>query len=440
VSKKPGLYAAFAAALGRLDGAANRFVLAAVSGGADSVVMLHLLHTHGVKCAVAHVNYKLRGEESDGDAEFVRSLAAEYDMPFYLHECGSHELHGSLQSTAREIRYTFFQRIARQNGCTSIATAHHFNDSAETLLLQLARGTGIDGAAGIRDKQGNVIRPLLQFTREEIEQYASEHQLAWRTDSSNLTDNYTRNRIRHHVLPELLNAVPQGREGLQHSLHLLGETQQLIAHAAHTFAQAHTRTHDNHYYISTEALLQQPAPALILHHLLKNHGVPGWATAPAVQLLHTETGTQFYAAHYIFTRNRTEIAVSLTEIPEPATYSLQPENLPAFFKTENVSHENPFSNNPWQIALDAEKLQWPLTLRPWQTGENMQPLGMKNRKNISDILTDAHWPSHLRKRTMVVLSGEEIIWIPGCRMSEKVRITTDTTTAIQFTFDPEYYA
>jgi tRNA(Ile)-lysidine synthase len=437
---KPSFSDAFAAALDRLDASEPRFVLAAVSGGIDSVVLLHLLHAHGVKCAVAHVNYRLRSEESDEDAAFVEKLTAHYAMPFFLHTCSETAMQGSVQSTARKIRYAFFEKTAMQAGCTSIATAHHFDDTAETMLLQLVRGTGISGAAGISEKQGMVIRPMLQCTRAEIEMYAQQQQLTWREDSSNPTDHYTRNRIRHHVLPALLDAVPQGRKGLRHSMQLLAETQTLVSYAAQAFAQAHTRSEKNHSYINIAALLEQPAPALLLHALLQKFGLPGYVTAQALQLAQSEHSKQFAAGQYTISRNRDELVISVHSPHQPHTFTLMPDALPGFIGINYIAPPEQFSTSRWQAELDAGSLQWPLTLRTWQPADSMQPLGMHGRRNISDILTDAHWPAHLRKQTLVLLSGNEIIWLPGCRMSEQVRITKETTKSLQITFDPEYYA
>jgi tRNA(Ile)-lysidine synthase len=436
---KPAFSDAFAAALDRLDAGNERFVLAAISGGIDSVVLLHLLYTQGVRCAVAHVNYRLRGNESDEDAAFVQKLAESYGMPFFMRICSEEEMQGSLQSTARKIRYAFFEKTAAQAGCTSIATAHHFDDSAETLLLQLVRGTGISGAAGIAARNGKLIRPLLQFTRTEIEAYAQQKQLTWRNDSSNQTDKYTRNRIRHHVLPELLGAVPQGREGLRHSLKLLAETQLLVNHAAHTFAQVHTRNEVNHYYINIAALLEQPAPALLLHTLLQKFELPGHTTAQAMQLIQAGTHSSITAGKYILTCNRGKLVVSKHTPAAPAGYTLFPDQLPGFLHIENVPVPHQFAQNSWQATFDAACLQWPLTLRPWQPADSMQPLGMKGQKNISDILTDSHWPAHIRKQTLVLLSGDEIIWLPGCRMAHNVRITENTKQAVRLTFDEKYY-
>ncbi|MCA6364987.1 MAG: tRNA lysidine(34) synthetase TilS [Bacteroidetes bacterium] len=434
---KHAFFDAFAASLDRLDASEKRFVLVAVSGGIDSVVLLHVLYVLGVRCAVAHVNYRLRGNESEEDAAFVQKLAETYGMPFFMRVCSEEEMQGSVQSTARKIRYAFFEKTAVQAGCTSIATAHHFDDSAETLLLQLVRGTGISGVAGIAARNDKLIRPLLQFTRAEIEHYAQQQQLQWRNDSSNQTDKYTRNRIRHHVLPELLQAVPQGRKGLRHSLQLLGETQLLVNHAARTFEQAHTHSEAKHYYIHIAALLAQPAPALLLHSLLQKFELPGYTTAQAMQLIQAGSNSSIAAGNYVITCSRDHLVISTQTTP--AKYTLLPDQLPAFVEIEEIPLPHHFAQNPWQATFDAHRLQWPLTLRQWQPADAMQPLGMQGQKNISDILTDARWPAHIRKQTLVMLSGNEIIWLPGCRMAHHTRITENTTQAVRFTFDEAYY-
>ncbi|MDQ3111737.1 MAG: tRNA lysidine(34) synthetase TilS, partial [Bacteroidota bacterium] len=218
---------------------AGKPVLAAVSGGVDSVVLCDLLAKNNISFAIAHVNYGLRGKESDCDEKFVSELANMLDVPFYMLRCTEETFaasgENSIQAAARKIRYDFFETTCIQQGYAFIATAHHKDDSIETALLNFARGTSITGLTGITPVNKNLIRPMLFTTRDEIAAYAKEQQLAWREDSSNETDKYTRNKFRHHLLPWLKEEIPQSYKGFEASFRNLEEVQQLISAALSNF-------------------------------------------------------------------------------------------------------------------------------------------------------------------------------------------------------------
>jgi tRNA(Ile)-lysidine synthase len=414
-------------------------LLVAVSGGVDSVVLAHLLHTAAVNFAVAHVNYNLRGTESAEDTEFVRQLAAAYTAEFHLYSCSENEITGNVQNAAREIRYTFFAQTARAAECAFVLTAHHLDDSIETLLLNLARGSGLAGATGIKAVQGNVIRPLLDFTRDEIMEYAHQHNLHWRNDSSNASEKYTRNRLRHQLLPELLRVHPQGHNGFRHSLELLQGARLLMLEAVEHFRKQHTTQRSNSFNIDTTALLQHPAAAALLYELLQPLGISAWAARQAFQLLGAQTGAYIVNGNYKITRSRDALVVSENSGQLPEALTIEENIQTELLLQQKIAVPEKFNSNNWEAIADAGKLRWPLELRVWKNGDSIQPVGMSGRKNISDILTDMKWPAQQRREVLVLTSGNEIIWMPGFRISAQFAITASTTQAIRFTFDADYY-
>ncbi len=440
MNNKPGTISEqFIDALANCGYQPGQKLLAAVSGGVDSVVLAHLLHTAAVNFAVAHVNYNLRGTESAEDAEFAAQLAAAYDAEFHLYSCSANELTGNVQNAAREIRYTFFAQTARNSDYAFTATAHHLDDSIETLLLNLARGSGLAGATGIKAVQGNVIRPLLNFTRDEILNYAHEHNLHWRNDSSNATEKYTRNRLRHQLLPELLSVHPQGHNGFRHSLELLQGSRLLMLEAVEHFRTQHTTQRSNSFAIDTTALQQHPASAALLYELLQPLGIRAWAARQAHRLLSAQTGAYLVNGNYKITRSRNALVVSENSEQLPEPLPIEEDIQTDLLRQQKVAVPEQFNNNNWEAFADPAKLHWPLELRAWKNGDSIQPIGMSGRKNISDILTDMKWPAHQRREVLVLTSGHEIVWMPGYRVSAQFAITASSTQAIRFTFDADYY-
>ncbi|MGL5891631.1 MAG: tRNA lysidine(34) synthetase TilS, partial [Bacteroidia bacterium] len=282
-------------------------------------------------------------------------------------------------------------------------------------------------------------RPLLNFTRKEILEYAHQHNLHWRNDSSNATDKYTRNRMRHHLLPELLNAHPQGHSGFRHSLELLQGARLLMLEAVEHFRAKHTTTHSNGFYIDTVALTQHPAAATLLYELLLSKGISSWAARQAFQLLNAQTGAHIVNGNYKITRSRDALAVSENDGQLPEPLLIEENTQTEILQQQKISVPKTFGGSNWEAIADARKLKWPLQLRCWQNGDSIQPFGMSGRKNISDILTDLKWPAQQRREVLVLTSDNQIVWMPGYRIAAQFAVTAETTQAIHFTFDENYY-
>lgn len=411
-------------------------VLAAVSGGVDSVVLCDLLMKCKIDFAIAHVNYRLRGEESDADENFVATLAKKLNVPFYLERCNEETFsssgENSIQAAARKIRYSFFETACHQHGYSKIATAHHKDDSIETVLLNFARGTGVKGLTGISPVKNNLIRPMLFTTRDEIIAYANENKLQWREDSSNETDKYTRNRFRHHLLPWLMHEIPQAYDGFEASFNRLNETEKLVKAAMKHWERACCEVVDEtETKISLAAAKSFPETEIYLRFFLRKKGFPEFDPAAIAAIMNGNAGTEFSSATHRLIRDREFLfLVKKNDAPSISNDAFH------FFPGE-VPNEIP--DEKWSAVIDSSLVHQPLTLRTWKDGDSLIPFGMKGRKNVSDILNEMKLPSHKKEQAPVIVSGNEIVWIPGYRIADKFRITKKTAAVIRLEFNPEKY-
>jgi tRNA(Ile)-lysidine synthase len=411
-------------------------VLAAVSGGVDSVVLCDLLVKNKIDFAIAHVNYGLRGQESDEDENFVAELARKLNVPLYMEHCSEETFsksgENSVQAAARKIRYAFFETACRQHGYSKIATAHHKDDSIETALLNFARGTGVKGLTGISPVKNKLIRPMLFTTRDEIIAYANENRMAWREDSSNETDNYTRNKFRHHLLPWLMKEIPQAYEGFEASFTRLNETEKLIeATMTHWERSCCETVTENEIKISLTAVKAFSEAEIYLRFFLRKKGFPEFADGSITAIINGNPGTALTSTTHRLIRDR-EFLFLVNKKDAPATAG------DAFsFSTGEIPDEIP--DEKWSAFIDSSLISQPLVMRTWKEGDSLIPFGMKGHKNVSDILTEMKIPSHKKEQAPVIVSGNEIVWIPGYRIADKFRITKKTAAVIRLQFNPEKY-
>jgi tRNA(Ile)-lysidine synthase len=410
-------------------------VLAAVSGGVDSIVLCDLLVKNKIDFAIAHVNYGLRGKESDEDENFVAELAKRLNVPFYMERCIEETFskagENSIQATARKIRYAFFETACRQHGYSKIATAHHKDDSIETALLNFARGTGVKGLTGISPVKNKLIRPMLFTTRDEIVVYANENGLVWREDSSNETDKYTRNRFRHHLLPWLMKEIPQAYDGFEASFNRLEESEKLIGAAMeHWEKSCCTSVNELETKISLSKLSEFPQAEIYLRFFLRKNGFPEFSAASIATILNGNAGTELISATHRLIRDRDFLfLVKKNEATTPTdAFSFFPDEIPAAIPDEK-----------WSALIDSSLVNLPLVMRTWKEGDSLIPFGMNGHKNVSDILNEMKLPSHKKERAPVIVSGNEIVWIPGYRIADKFRITKKTASVIRLKFNPEKY-
>lgn len=411
--------------------------LLAVSGGVDSVVMAELFHRAGVPFGLAHVNFGLRGADSDGDEAFVRQLAQQYGVMVFTKRFDTTvfaKTYGfSIQLAARKLRYDWFNELLDSAPFDYVVTAHHRDDALETLLLNLTRGTGLAGLAGIPVWTGRVVRPLLSVSRAAIEQFAAENALPWREDRSNATDDYPRNFVRHHVVPLLRQLNPNLDETLGQTLDQLAAARRLLASQADALRVAAWRTNGDVHFLNIEKLRQTTEPLLLLHELLRPLNFRYHQSRMIWAAVDGPVGKRFHSSTHMLTRDRAALVITPKEAVTEAIFFLEKSDelveTPHFRLRFCVQTEEeiPFETNPAIARFDADALSFPLTLRRWQPGDWFCPLGMGGRrKKVSDFLIDAKIPRPLKERVWVLLSGETLVWVVGHRMDERFRVTPQT--------------
>ncbi len=421
-------------------------ILLAVSGGMDSMTLAHLFLHAGLKFAVAHCNFGLRGAASDGDEQLVHDWCAAnnvrlHNIRFETKKRAA-ELKTGTQETARVLRYEWFYSLMKEHGYARTATAHHANDNAETLLLNLFRGTGIRGLHGILPDNGKLIRPLLFATRAEIAAFTIEAGVAYREDASNASDDYTRNAIRHHVIPAAEKLFPAVVENINNSIERVAEAEILYRVAVEQASKRLVEQRGNDYYIPVLKLAKEKAVDTLLFEITQPFGfVP--AQVPAVRALMTaETGRLVQSATHRIIRNRNFLVIT-TNAAEQADLVPVTE-LPAMIET--ATHRFTFTTEPRPAelpaaphiaCLDATRLEFPLLLRRKRTGDYMYPLGMgMKKKKISRILVDAKVALHEKENTWVLESNKKIAWLAAMRLDERFKVTAATSDVVIIKMEP----
>ena len=422
-------------------------ILLAVSGGVDSMVMGDLMNRLGYSTGVAHCNFSLRGHESDGDENFVRSWADKNDLPFYHTRFDTYsyaEEHGiSIQMAARDLRYEWFRRILEKEGYDLLALAHNKNDLVETFLINLTRGTGIRGLTGIKPRNDRLIRPILFATRTEILEYAGYFNIKWREDSSNLTNKYMRNKIRHKIIPLFEEMNPD-------FIHSVADTSQRLAGAGEIFFRylEDARTTflikiGKKQMIPIHKLRQSSVREAILYELLKPMNFKGGTIHEILESLDNPPGKQFFSPSHRLIKDRDSLII--TPLPKN-----EPEKRYYIEKTQTqvtdpvILHIKRFVRPEGFIipdarnmaVLDEGKITWPLILRKWKKGDYFMPLGMKGIKKLSDFFIDRKLSLDEKENTWLLTEGDQIVWILGMRIDERYKITEKTKNILQIEWIP----
>ncbi|MGL4520916.1 MAG: tRNA lysidine(34) synthetase TilS [Phocaeicola sp.] len=400
----------------------KKCVLVALSGGADSVALLRVLLRLGYHCVAAHCNFELRGEESDGDERFVRHLCEQQQVPLEVirfdtqHYAATHKL--SIEMAARELRYNWFEQLRTKLGADVVAVAHHRDDSVETFLLNLIRGTGIHGLKGILPKNGTIVRPLLGESRAEVVAYLARLNQPYVTDSTNLQDEYTRNKIRLNLLPLLAQLNPSIADTLAQTTQRLGEVDRIYV-AAMEVAKERVMDEEG---ICIERLLQEVSPVTLLFECLNPLGFNSAQVETVFRSLTGEAGARFASSTWEVVRDRTHLL--LQSIDERA----KREQLPVLrMELQELTPDFVIPRDKMIACLDADKVVLPLTLRRWEQGDSFIPLGMKGRKKVSDYLNDRKYSLFERERQCVVCaSNGEIVWLVNERCAHRFRVTEQT--------------
>lgn len=410
--------------------------LLAVSGGIDSVVMAELFHRAKLRFAVAHCNFCLRGAASDQDEAWVRTLAQRYGVGCYTQafDVSTHaRTKGiSIQMAARELRYAWFQALCEEHGFEKVATAHHRNDSLETVLLHFAKGTGLAGLHGILPAQGRFVRPLLCADKAQIRAYAKTEGLAWREDSSNRKDDYQRNMIRHQVVPVLRKINPGLEATFRTTVERLHQAEALFNEQVATLRQQVCYRRGTTYYVNVQALQDKRWALVVLWELLKPFG---FHFAPLKKLLAClpATGTRIQSAtHYLYVDRGQWLITPCTAPDSAAVYMLEATTtalaIPGYTLQCTYTPRSQYRMVTDQsvAALDQAKLKFPLAVRRWQPGDAFYPLGMQQRKKLSDFLIDNKIPRPLKAQVWVITSGGDIVWVMGYRIDNRFKVTDST--------------
>jgi tRNA(Ile)-lysidine synthase len=423
---------------------ADDYYLLAISGGIDSMVMLDLYRQHGLKAAIAHCNFQLRGPESDEDENFVRQTALKYKVPFYSERFNTLQYSTdkgiSIQMAARELRYEWFNELARDKKIGVIATAHHKDDSVETFLINLSRGTGISGLTGIKPRFGNLVRPLLFASREEIRNFAISRNIVWREDSSNSSVRYIRNKIRHQLLPKWTSILPGLPDAILKTASHIQETKIIIDRIVSQFITEATRTQGVRMEIEIAKIKLLPSSGIILYEVLQPFGYNYSTVERLLETLDGQPGKRFLSRSHEMIVDRSHIIIQPLfarvepEIEIPAnTLAIQ---YPLNLSFQVIAQDGLFAIPPDNTIanFDLDSIHFPLLIRKWKKGDYFYPLGMKGRKKLSDFFIDSKIPIPDKKRFWVMESGGNIAWIIGLRIDDRFKIVASTGNILQIVY------
>lgn len=403
----------------------NSKILVALSGGADSVALLRILHSIGYDCEAAHCNFHLRGKESDRDEMFVRQLCQQYNVPLHTIDFDTtryaEEKRISIEMAARELRYEWFEKKRIECNADWIAVAHHQDDSIETMLLNLIRGTGITGLLGIRPINGHIVRPLLCISREEIICYLQSIGQEYVTDSTNLEDEYTRNKIRLRLLPLMQEINPAIKNSLVTTSNHLNEVATIYNKSIEN-AKARVITSKG---ILISALSNESAPETVLFEILHPLGFNPAQIKDVCHSLHGQPGKQFSSKEWKIIKDRDFLLLEKKQAEN--------EDMPSFQlireETEYTTHFQ-IPREKEVACFDADKLNGVISLRKWQPGDIFIPFGMKGKKKVSDYLTDRKFSISQKKRQWILCCGEDIAWLIGERTDNRFCIDENTQRVV----------
>lgn len=415
-----------------------------VSGGIDSIVLLDLLDQYKIDFVIAHCNFQLRNEDSLRDETFVRELAEKYRVEFYLKTFDTEDyakVHGvSIEMAARDLRYDWFESLRRTLSFDAIAVAHHADDVLETFFMNLNRGTGIRGVSGIKPQNGNVIRPLLYATREEIEAYAQEIGLPFRTDYSNADTKFRRNFIRHNILPNFDLLSESFRKNMKKSIHLLQETETIYLQKIEEMRTEIVDASGLYVRISKEKLRQCTPIHTYLYEFLRPYGFKNDLVKEIVRVIDSTPGKQFISESHRLVNDRKDFIIQkLVDQPDQSFYiECGDVAITEPLKLEIQTYPRPEKidfKTPQNIAFfDADLLEFPLVIRKWKKGEYFRPLGMKGYKKLSDFFIDEKKSLPEKEATWLLTSADKVVWVIGMRIDDRYKITPETKQVCRIEF------
>lgn len=421
-------------------------VLLTLSGGIDSMVMLHLFQQSSYKIGIAHCNFGLRGKEADADELLVKETANKANIPFFSIRFDTKSYarkHGiSIQMAARELRYTWFQEISLKNNFTYIATAHHRDDVLETFFVNLLRKTGLKGLSGIKAKNTNIIRPLLTFSKQEIQEYAKKNNILYREDKSNKSDYYTRNYIRHHIIPAFRKLQDNFDEALSETIHIINNQETIYNLHVENVKQQIMKSDNSMHSIDIEKLKKLSNPNVYLFECIYPFGFNASQTDSILSSLNNTSGKLFISDTHSILKDRDKLLIR----PNLNNERNQYQYIEKTFVNDCLEYSNlclhlmPYSQDfcfekKMDIAyFDADKIKYPLVVRKWEQGDFFYPFGMKGKKKLSDFFTDKKVSIFDKEMLDILCNGNgDILWIIGLRSDNRYRITSQTKKVLKIT-------
>jgi len=423
---------------------ADETILLAVSGGIDSMAMAHLFYTSQIPFAVAHCNFQLRGEEADKDEQLVKDWANAKNIPFYNvrfdTKAKSEEWKKGTQETARILRYEWLDNIRVANSYSKLATAHHANDNAETLLMNLFRGTGISGLHGIKEKNGPIIRPLLFAKRSDIEQYAAENKVPYREDASNASDNYLRNAVRHHIIPVAEKWFDDPVMQVNETIHRIAEAEIIYKRAIEQELKQLTERRVKDIYIPILKLKKKQPLNTICYELFSQYGFTPALLPFIKQIMNAESGKFVDSETHRIIKDR-DFLIITPRLSVDADVVLV-EGVPCAIETEAGHFSFSIQKKPEKInpdpnvaILDAKNISFPLLLRKWRTGDYFYPLGMgMKKKKLSKYFIDQKIPINQKDSTWILECDKRIAWVAGMRLDERFKVKNSTEQVLLIEF------
>jgi tRNA(Ile)-lysidine synthase len=390
---------------------------------------------------VLHCNFQLRGLESFGDQQFIQEYTSQHNIPLsftqFDTEAFANDYKLSIQIAARELRYSwFYEQLEIQEG-DYILTAHHADDNLETFFINLSRGTGLDGLTGIPAQNDSIIRPLLPFTRKEIEEYAAKQDLKWREDSSNASDKYLRNKIRHHLIPILKELNPNFMSSFEKTQGYLQESKELVDDAAVMVYQQVAKEKGDEIYFDLNQLLKLTNYKSYLYQWMTEFGFTAWDDI--YDLVTNQSGKQVFAPQFRLVKDREYLILSpLQERKAEKEFLIEENqtkvNFPLNLLFSNVTEMGTVSNSA--IFVDKDTLQFPLILRHWNEGDVFQPFGMNGQsKKVSKLFKDEKLSLIDKENIWLLCSENQIVWVVGIRQDERFRINSKTKTILKIAIE-----
>ena len=417
-------------------------LLLAVSGGVDSIVLCELCKQAGYDFAIAHCNFQLRGEESERDEKFVRALAEKYGVEIFVEKFDTNSIavleKKSIEETARNLRYKWFEEIRIQNGINYILTAHHADDNIETVLMNFFRGTGIKGLHGILSKQNKIIRSLLFANKKELLAFAATNNLEFVQDYTNDQNDFTRNYFRNELIPAVKKVFPEADENILKNITRFGEVEQLYNQAIELHKSKLLETKGNESHIPVLKLQKTKPLATVIYEIIKDYNFTSHQSEEVMALLQSESGKYIQSTSHRIIKNRKWLIISpnqtataqnilIEESDKQITFTegkLQIEK----YSTFNINH------SPLTAQLDLSQIKFPLLLRKWKQGDYFYPLGMQKKKKLSRFFIDQKLSLTQKEKVWVVESNKKILWVIGMRIDDRFKIMDKTKEVLQISF------